>query len=48
MCLKQLFFHSKWVLEAIISLTVFQNYVSDSSNFDTLFFLTVLNFVMYF
>jgi len=37
MCLKQSFFHSKWVLQAILSLTIFLNCVSLSSNCDTAF-----------
>jgi len=37
MCLKVSFYHSKWVLEAILSLTVFSNCVSSSSSFDTAF-----------
>jgi len=37
MCLKQSFSHSKWVLQAILSLTVLLNCVSGSSNFDTAF-----------
>jgi len=37
MCLKLSFFHSKWVLQAILSLTVFSNCVSGSSKFDTAF-----------
>jgi len=37
MCLKQPFSHSKWVLQAILSLTVPLNCVSDSLNFDTAF-----------
>jgi len=37
MCLKQSFSHSKWVLQAILSLTVLSNCVSDSSIFDTTF-----------
>jgi len=37
MCLKQSFSHSKWVLQAILSLTVLSNCVFDSSNFDTTF-----------
>jgi len=46
MCLKQSFSYFKWVLPAILSLmTVLSNYVSSNSNFDTLLFLTVLNFV---
>jgi len=32
MYLKQSFFHSKWLLQAILSLTVFSNCVSGSSN----------------
>jgi len=35
MCLKQSFSHSNWVLQAILSLTVFSNYDSGSSYFDT-------------
>jgi len=38
MCLKQSFSHSRWVLQANLSMTVFSNCVSDSSNFDTAFF----------
>jgi len=38
MCLKQSFSHSKWVLQAILSLTVLSNCVSGSSSFDTTFF----------
>jgi len=37
MCLKQSFPHSKLVLHTILSLTVFSNCVSGSSNFDTTF-----------
>jgi len=37
MCLKLLFFYSKWVLQAILSLTVLSNCVSSSTNFDTTF-----------
>jgi len=37
MCLKQSFCHSKWALQAILSLTVLSNSVSVSSNFDTAF-----------
>jgi len=37
MCLKQSFSHSKWVLQAILSLTVLSNSVSVSSNFDSAF-----------
>jgi len=38
MCLKQSFSHSKWVLQAILSVTVYSNSVTSSSNFDTAFF----------
>jgi len=37
MCLKLLFFYSKWVLQAILSLTVLPNCLSSSKNFDTTF-----------
>jgi len=37
MCLKQSFSYFKWVLQAILSLTVLSNCVSDTSNFDTAF-----------
>jgi len=37
MCLKQCFFHSKWVFQAILSLTVLSNCFSVISNFDTLY-----------
>jgi len=37
MGLKQSFSHYKWVLQAILSLTVFSNSVSNSSNFDITF-----------
>jgi len=39
MCLKQSFCHCKWVLQAIVSLTVISNCVSVSSKFDTAFIL---------
>jgi len=49
LCLKQSFSHSKWGLQAILSLIVLSNSVSGSLNFDTpLFSLTVPNFVMIF
>jgi len=35
MCSKHSFSHSKWVLQAILSLTVFSNCVFGGSNFDT-------------
>jgi len=38
MCLKQSFSHSKWVLQAILFLTVLSNCIFVSSNFDTAFF----------
>jgi len=47
-CLKQSFFYSKWVLQAILSLTVLSNCVSGSSNLTLLFSLTVPNFVLFF
>jgi len=37
LCLKQSFSHSKWVLQAILFLTVLSNFISGSSNFDTAF-----------
>jgi len=36
-CVKQSFSYSKWVLQAILFLTVLLNSVSVSSNFDTAF-----------
>jgi len=48
MCLKQSFSHYKWVLEAILSLTVLSNCVSDSSNFDTAFLLDCTKFCIFF
>jgi len=38
MCLKQLFSNYKWVLQAILSLTILSNCLSGSSNFVTAFF----------
>jgi len=38
MCLKLSFSHSKWVLQAILFLTVLLNCGSGSSNYDTPFF----------
>jgi len=35
MCLKESLSYSKWVLQAILFLTVLSNCVSGSSNFDT-------------
>jgi len=37
MFLEQSFSHSKWVLQAILSLTVLSNCVSGSTNFDIIF-----------
>jgi len=37
MCLKPSFYHSKWVLQSILFLTVLSNCVSFGSNFDTAF-----------
>jgi len=37
MCFKRLFFHCKWVLQAISSLTLLSNWLSGSSNFDIAF-----------
>jgi len=44
MWLKQSFSYSKWVLQAILFLTVFSNRVSGSSNFDTAFLLDCTKF----
>jgi len=44
MCLKQSFSHSKWVLEEILSLTVFSNCVPSSSKFNTTFLLNCTKF----
>jgi len=48
MCLKQSFSYFKWVLHAILSLTVLSKCITGSSNFDPPFSLTVPNFVMLF
>jgi len=37
MFLKQSFSHLKWILQSILSLTVFSNCVTGSTNFDTAF-----------
>jgi len=37
MSLNQSFSHCKWILQAILSLTVLSNCVSNSSNFDPTF-----------
>jgi len=47
MCLKQSFFHSNWVLRAILSLTVPTNCVSGCSNFDSLFLLDYTKSLMF-
>jgi len=44
MCLKLSFSHSKWVMEAILSLTVLSNCVSSFSNFDTTFLPDCIKF----
>jgi len=44
MCLKLSFSHSKWVLQAILSLTVLSNCVFGISNFDTAFLSDCTNF----
>jgi len=44
MCLKQSFSYSKWILKAILSLTIFSNCVFGSSNFDTTFLLDYTKF----
>jgi len=49
MCLELAFSHFKWFLQAILSLTVISNSVSDSSNSLTpIFSLNVSNFVVFF
>jgi len=48
MCLKLSFCHPKWVLEAILSLTVFQTVFQTVQTLTLLFFLTVPNFVVFF
>jgi len=48
MCLKRPFSHSKWVLQAILSLTVLSNCVSGSSNFYTTFLLDFTKFSILF
>jgi len=48
MCLKQSFFHSKWVLQAIFFLAVLSYCVSGSSNLTPFSSLTVPNFVVFF
>jgi len=48
MCLKLSFSHFKWVLQAIIFLTVLSNCVSGSSSFDTAFLPDYTKFVVFF
>jgi len=48
MCLKLSFFDSKWVLQAILSLTVLCNCVLGSSNFDSTFLSDCTKFVCVF
>jgi len=48
MLLKQSVTHSKWVLTAILSLTVLSNCVSASSNFDTDFLRLYQTFYCFF
>jgi len=45
MCLKRSFSHFQLVLQEILSLTVFSNCVSESSNFDTAFVLDSTQFL---
>jgi len=47
-CLKQSFSYSKWVLQAILSLTVLSNCVFGSSNLDTAFFPDCTKFCIIF
>jgi len=48
MCLKQSLFHFKWVLQAILSLTVLSNCVLGSSNLDTAFLSDCTKFYIFF
>jgi len=48
MCLKLSFSHSKWVLHAIFSLTVFSKCVSVSVKFDTAFLPDYIKFLIVF
>jgi len=48
MFLKQSFSHSKWVLQAILSLIVFLNCVSGSLNFVTTFVFYCTKFCSFF
>jgi len=48
MCLKSSFFHYKWVLQAILSLTVLSKCVTGSSNFDTAFHADCTKFCTFF
>jgi len=47
MCLKLSISYSKWVLHAILSLSVLSNCLSGSSNFNTVFFPDCTNFVVF-
>jgi len=48
MCLKQTFFHSKWGLPAILSLTIFQTVFLTVQTLAPLFSLTVPNLIAFF
>jgi len=48
MCLKQSVSYSKWILQAIFSLTVISNFVSGSSNFEIAFFPDCTKFLSFF
>jgi len=48
MCLKLSFCHSKWVFQVVLSLTVLQTVFLAVQTLALLFFLTVLNFVVFF
>jgi len=48
MCLKQSFSKYKGVLQAILSLTIFLNYILAIQTLTPLFSLTVPNFVLFF
>jgi len=47
-CLKQSFFHSKWILQTILFLTVFKTVFLAVQILITHFSLTVLHFVVFF
>jgi len=48
MCLKQSFYNHKWVLQAILSVTVFLNCVFGSSNFNIAFLHVCTKFLVFF